>query len=389
MYSFGVFLKPLAADFHWTRAATSGAYSMFLLVAGFLYMLTGKLTDRFGPRIVMTACGLLLGLGLLLMSRISAIWQLYLFYGLLIGMGHSGGLVPLPSTVARWFVKRRGVMTGIAMAGIGVGAVVMPPVASQLIASYGWRNSYLVIGIVALVLIISVTQFLKRDPAQMGLAPYGASDLEASGLKPVAQGMSLSQAIHTSQFIMLIAIFLCVGFGVIAVTTHIVPHATDLGISDTSAANIIAVYGGLSIVGRIGLGVASDRIGHKATLVVGTILFSGALFWLLVVQKLLMFYLSAAVLGFAYGGLMTLVSPTIAVLFGLRAHGVILGTVVFIHCVGCSIGPLLTGWVYDTTGSYYWAFLGFAVCSAVGVILALLLKFNRKPGWVEEPVPNH
>jgi len=163
-YSFGVFFKPLLEEFGWTRAMTSGAFSLSLILTGLLSVVAGKMTDRFGPQIVMTVCGLFLGSGYLLVSQVSAIWQLYLFYGVIMGAGMGGSFVPLASTVARWFVKKRGMMTGIAASGIGMGILIMPPLANWLISSYGWRTSYMVVGVTALVLIIVAAQFLKRDP---------------------------------------------------------------------------------------------------------------------------------------------------------------------------------------------------------------------------------
>ena len=167
-YSFGVFFKPLLAEFGWTRAMTSGAYSLCMLLTGLLSIGTGRLTDRFGPRVVVTGCGLFLGLGCLLVSQVSALWQLYLFYGVMIGAGLSGAVVPMVATVARWFVKRRGMMTGITISGLGMGTLVMPPITNWLISTYGWRTSYIIIGITALVLVTSAAQFMKRDPAQIG-----------------------------------------------------------------------------------------------------------------------------------------------------------------------------------------------------------------------------
>ena len=128
MYTFGVFFKPLASEFGWTRAATSGAFSLFMVLHGFFYIVTGRLNDTFGPRIVVSGCGLFMWLGYLLMSQTSTIWQLYLFYGVIIAVGMGSGYVPLISTLIRWFVnnKKRGLMIGIAVAGIGVGTMIMP-----------------------------------------------------------------------------------------------------------------------------------------------------------------------------------------------------------------------------------------------------------------------
>ena len=132
--SFGVFFKPLLTEFGWARAMTSGAFSVYMFLHGLLYIVTGRLNDKYGPRILTTACGIVLGLGYLLMSQISAIWQLYLFYGVIIAIGTSGLWVPLMSTVTRWFVKRRGLMTGITVAGIGTGTIIVPPLANWSIS---------------------------------------------------------------------------------------------------------------------------------------------------------------------------------------------------------------------------------------------------------------
>ena len=171
LYSFGVFFKPLAAEFGWTRAVTAGAYSTCLFLTGLLYMVTGRLNDRFGPRVVITICALISGTGYFLMSRVNAVWQLYLFYGVIVAMGQSGGLIPIMSTIARWFVKRRGLMTGIVVAGVGVGIVVVPPVVTRLIDAYGWRTTYVVVSVIMLVVLLIAAQFLRRDPSQVGQLP--------------------------------------------------------------------------------------------------------------------------------------------------------------------------------------------------------------------------
>jgi len=382
MYSFGVFLKPLTVEFGWTRAITSGVFSVHMFLCGFLYIVTGSLNDRFGPRVVLTICGFLYGLGYLLMSQANTLWQLYLFYGVLTAMGVSGGFVPLPSTVARWFAKRRGMMTGVAVSGIGAGTIIMPPVASQLIASYGWRTSYLFIGSIALIFIIVAAQFLRRDPSQKGLSPFGRSEVGAEILNFEAEGASLLQAIRIGQFWMLSIMNFCFGFGLITIMTHIVPHATDLGIPPILAANIISIIGGVSIAGRIVIGIASDRIGGKISIIIGFILLLVAFLWLLTAKELWMLNLFAIILGFAYGGLVALISPILAELFGLKAHGAIMGIVVFAWTMGGAAGPVVAGHIFDITSSYYLAFLVCTILSFIGLILALLLKPIRRESLV-------
>ncbi|MFC2017287.1 MFS transporter, partial [Chloroflexota bacterium] len=342
-YSFGVFFKPLLTEFGWTRAETSGAFSLCMVLHGLLAIVTGRLNDRLGPRIVVTASAFFLGVGYLLISQISAIWQLYLFYGVMISIGMSGGFVPLVSTGARWFVKRRGLMTGIIVSGVGLGTMIMPPVANWLISSYSWRISYIVIGGIALALIILAAQFLRRDPTQMGQLPYGADEVKEEGLNLEVGGFSLREAIGTRQFWMLSVIFLCFGFFIQAIMVHIVPHAIDTGISAASAASILIIIGGLSLAGRVIMGGCGDRIGSKSAAIICFILIVIALSWVVAAKGVWMLYPFAIIFGFGYGGLVALQSLMVADLFGMRAHGVILGANAFISTIGAAIGPLLTG----------------------------------------------
>ena len=157
--SFGIFFKPVLTDFNWTRAVTSGGLSLSWIVHGLLGIIMGRLTDRFGPRVVLTICGFLLGLGYLLMSQIGTVWQLYLFYGVIIGAGMGGSWVPIVSTVARWFVKRRNLMTGIVLSGVSIGTLIGAPVASRLISAYDWRMSYVIVG--GIVLVVAVLAAFK------------------------------------------------------------------------------------------------------------------------------------------------------------------------------------------------------------------------------------
>ncbi len=377
--SFGVFIESLRPDFNRSTATISGALSLSWIMQGIFSMIMGRLTDRVGPRIVLTICGSLIGLGHLLMSQIGTVWQLYLFYGVIIGSGMGGSWVPIVSTIARWFVKRRNLMTGIVLTGVSIGTLAAPPVVSRLISVYDWRTSYLILGTAVLVAVVSVAQLLRRDPAQAKQRPYA----EGEGLKqesvPETRPFSLEEAVHTRQFWLASGMFLCFGFSVYTVIAHIVLDATGLGISPVSAANILATIGGLSLAGRIVLGIVADRLGNRQVFIIGFVLMAAALFWLVPNKEVWGLYLFAAVFGFAFGGCATSESPLVAGLFGLSSHGLILGVMnVLGFTLGAAIGPLVAGHIFDVTSSYQLAFVISGALSVVGLMLTVLLSPTKK-----------
>jgi len=373
LFTFGVFFKPMLTDLGWTRAVTSGAFAVFWIIQGLLSIVMGRINDRFGPRIVITVCGFVLGLGYLLMSQTGTLWQLYLFYGVIIATGMSGTFVPIASTVARWFVKRRGMMTGIVVAGSGVGGLIAPPLANWLISIYDWRVSYIILGSIALVVVILFAQLLRRDPAQVGLMPYGGSKEEME-LKGSTKAFSLKEAASVRQFWLVFSMYLCLGFALFIILVHIAPHATDLGFSAATAANILAAAGGGGVIGRLLLGGAADRIGNRRVFIIGFVLMAAALLWLVPATETWTLYLFAIIFGFATGGCIMSESPLVAELFGLRSHGLILGVTSFGFCIGAAAGPFLAGYIFDVTGSYNVAFLACAVVSVVGLILSAILR---------------
>ncbi len=383
-YTFGIFFQPILAEFDWTRAATSGAFSLYLILWGVSGIFVGRLNDKFGPRIVMTVCGFFLGLGYLLMSQIGAIRQLYLFYGVIIAVGMSGAWVPLISTVPRWFVKRRGMMTGIVTSGSGIGTILLSLVASRLIADHGWRLSYIMVGAGVLVLLMLAAQFLRRDPHKMGLLPYGGGGVEENSLNSPTGGFCFREAVGTGTFWMVCAVFFCFGFNLYTIMVHIVPHAIELGISPMLAASIIAVIGGVNTVGRIGIGSAGDRIGNKRCLIISFILLVVALLLVMAAKEVWLLYLFAVVFGFGYGGLAALMSPVPAELFGLRSLGTIVGAVMCSFTIGGAIGPVLAGRIFDVTGSYYLAFMTCTAVGITGIIVSALLRLPSGQGGVND-----
>ncbi len=378
--SFGVFFKPLVTEFGWTRATTSAAFSLSMIVSGVLGVVMGGLNDRFGPRIVLTVCGCFLGLGFLLMSQTATIWQLYLFYGVIIGIGVSGLWVPLLSTVARWFVKRRSLMTGIVLAGMGIGTLVAPLVVSRLIAAYDWRMACIILSIAILIVIALASQFLRRAPGQMEQLPYRKNEGGEQESKSGTEGFSLREAVHIRQFWLVFCMSFCWGFCLSSVLVHIVPYTIELGIPAVSAANILAAIGGMSVLGNFFLGHLGDRIGNRQIFIIGFILWTALLFWLVPSKERWMLYIFAFIFGFADGGLSASESPIIAWLFGLSSHGLIFGVLGLGFTIGAAIGPFVTGYIFDLTGGYQAAFLVCAAFSIFGLILASILRPTKRLG---------
>jgi MFS family permease len=371
---YGVFFNSLVSEFGWSRAAISGASSLAFFLMGLFGILVGRISDRIGPRNVMAITGLLFGLGHVLMSRLGAVWQLYVFYGVVVGIGMSSiDVIPL-STIARWFVRQRGTMTGTVKIGTGAGQFIIPLVASLLIIRYGWRTSYIILGTAVLILLVSIAQPLRRDPSGVSLFPD--SDKEPLGGKPdfAGEGLSLSEAIRTRQLWMICSVNLSILLCLMTIMVHIIPHARDIGISAARSASVLATIGGVSMVGRFFVGIAIDRIGSKRTMVIACILLIGGLLWLQTAKELWVLYLFAVIYGTAHGGFFTAISPIVAEFFGIRAHGVLFGIIAFCGTVGGALGPILAGHIFDVTAHYNPAFWLCTVMGILGLVLLLLLK---------------
>lgn len=375
--AFGIFFKPMLNDFGWTRAMTSGAFSLSIIVEGIVGIFMGGLNDKFGPRVVLMICGVLAGVGYFLMSGISSLWQLYLFYGVIIGIGLGGCYVPLVSTVARWFVRRRSLMTGIVSGGAGVGTLVLPLLANLLISTCGWRQSFLIMGILVMLIVVLCAWFLRRDPAQKGLRPYGAGDIESVVTGDSVRGYSFREAVFTPQFWIVYFMLFCYGFTSFSVMVHLVPHVTDLGISSGSAATILSVTGAVSVIGSLLLGNVADRVGNRRIYFIGYLGLALTFIGLLLSHELWVLYLLAVLFSLATGGEAAVESPLVAGLFGLRSHGLIYGVMGTGFMVGASLGPYFTGYIYDVNHSYSLAFIVCIALCVIGVALTLLLKPAR------------
>ncbi len=373
-FSYGVLFNPLISEFGWSRAAVAGASSLAFLLMGFLGIGVGRLNDRIGPRKLMTVTGVFFGLGYLLMFRLDAIWQLYVFFGIVFGIGLSSIDVIALTTIARWFVRKRGFVTGIVKVGTGAGQMTIPFLANILIIRYGWRHSCVIIGAAVLAILVSIAQLMRRDPGLMGLSPDGDAQGSAGSSLSAAEGLTLREALRTRQFWTLCAAFLAIVFCLMIVIVHIVPFARDIGVSPTIAAGILSTIGGVSMAGRFISGIAIDRIGSKRVMLFCFILLIAALLWLQMAKALWMLYFFAVIYGVAHGGFFTTFSPVVAEFFGIKSHGALFGFAMFNGTFGGAIGPFLAGYIFDITAGYVLAIWMCMLVAALGFVLISLLK---------------
>jgi MFS family permease len=372
-FSYGVFFKPMAGELGMNAATTSAAYSISFFMEGIFSLISGGLADRFGPRIVLSLSSILVAAGYCLMPLVHSPWQLCLFYGVVLGIGMGAMFVPLVSMTARWFNTRRNLMTGLVSSGAGAGMLVVPSSTAHLIDRYGWRTSFLIIGIAVPVVIFIAAQFMRRDPESIGTVPYGASGKTAAEGSS-ALGHALHEALRIPQFWIVFVMSFWFSTFSMAYNVHIVPDAINAGMHPTSAAHILALTGALLLVGRIVLGTIADKTGNKPIFIFCFLLSTAALLLISFMQAHWAFFVLAVMIGFSQGGVGSSQSPLIASLFGLRSHGLIFGFLGIGSTFGAAVGPLLTGYIYDRTGSYHWALLMCAAASLISLIFAFFIR---------------
>jgi MFS family permease len=380
-FSYGVFFKPMAEELDMNAATTSAAYSISFFMEGIFSLISGGLADRFGPRIVLSLSSILIAAGYCLMPLIHSPWQIFLFYGIVLGIGMGAMFVPLVSMTARWFNTRRNLMTGLVSSGAGAGMLIVPSSSAFLIERYGWRTSYLIIGIAVPLIVFVAAQFMKRDPKSIGTVAYGASGVQMVKGSTVKEH-KLHEALRAPQFWVIFAMSFCFSVFSMAYNVHIVPDAIQAGMQPTLAASILALTGALLLTGRIVLGIIADKKGNKPVFIFCFLLSTSALLLVAFVQVHWAFFVLAVMIGFAQGGVGSSQSPLIASLFGLKSHGLIFGSLGFGSTLGAAVGPLLTGYIFDQTGSYHWAMLMCAAASLISLIFASFI--NPSPRAQEE-----
>lgn len=385
-FTFGVFMPSISAETGWDRGSLSLPYSLYVFVYSALGIITGRLTDRWGPRVILTVGGCLLGSGIILVSQVQTLWQLYLFLGLLAASGMSAAYVPCNATVVRWFTLKRGLALSITSSGASFGMFIFPPLTTALITAYGWRSSYLILGLLALFVISLCAAFVVRDPEKMGLYPDGQLPPEPAahdtvGLPSPTDDWTLASAKRTAAFWLLNVIFTLTWLVVFMPMVHIVPFAVDLGIPQFQAAMTISVIGFAGFAGRLAIGAISDYLGRVPTLGLCLLLQALAFLGFTASTGLSLLYPAAAVFGFSYGGGTALFPALIGDFFGRVAVGAIVGFIFALAGSPAAFGPLIAGYIYTVTSSYTAAFLLSAALNAIALLLLFLLKKPQRSAF--------
>jgi MFS family permease len=375
----------MEAEMGWSRGGLSGAAALSLLLLGAVGPLAGRLADRWGPRMIIVLSLTLLALGSIASAYVQSLWHIYLTAGVLMAVGAGGSALSTGSTlVTRWFDKRRGLAMGLAAGGMSAGQLVVIPLATVLTLSYGWRASFLWLGVGLLVLIVPVGAWLLRNaPEERGARALGATGVaQTSAQFAAAQQagrVSLTEAAQTLPFWLLMGTFFVCGYtsnGM--VLTHFMPHALEHNFSAMEASAALGVMGAMNIVGTIGSGWLCDRFGRRGPLATYYFIRGVALLFLLYVWNVPSLHFWAALFGLNYISTVPPTTTMTANIYGRYSVGELSGWIFFAHQVGSALGAAGAGWIYEWTGTYSPAFVSAALMAFLAAGLSMMIR--------EEPI---
>jgi len=386
-YGFSVIFNSILGEFGWPRAVTAGAFSLARLEGGLEGPFVGWLIDRVGPRKMAVIGAVIVGLGYILLSKISALWMLYVLFGGVIALGFNAGFShAATAAVANWFIKKRGRALGIYTLGAGLGGATMVPLIGWLISQYGWRTTVVIMGIGVWLIVIPLSLVLRHRPEQYGYLPDGETAPDESDLTEVTSdnldeiNLTWREALRSASFWLLLLATGTRMIGQTSVVLHSVAYLTDIGIPEVAAATALGLMVAMSIPGRIIFGWLGDKFDKRKVLIASYLLQFIGIFILVNVETIGQVYIFLVVYGFAYGGAIPVFIAMRAEYFGRTAYATIQGLMQMFLIPATIVGPIFAGWVYDTTGSYNNAFILFAFLYLLGVII---IPFIRRP---EAPV---
>lgn len=385
LYAPPVFLLPLQEHFGWSRAAIATGSGIAALTSGLASPLVGSWIDRYGPRRIIILGGLVMGGGFASFGLMSSLWQLYAVNVIAACGMTCAAWIPNQTLISNWFDKKRGLAMGVSLTGIGFGGLAMAPLTGLLIVRLGWRLAFVGLGLLICAIVIPVAWMLVRSkPSDLGLLPDGAArDLSAgvpysgsSSGQHLTAGIELGESLRTSAFWLLALCNFLTVFASLSVVGHLVAFLGDRGFGDQTAATVLGITVGVSVSGRFLFGLVSDRINKRHAMAVALVGHAVAVLFLMKID--LSGALAAFVLtyGLALGGGAVVMPLLVGECFGLLSFGKILGLIMLSATLGAAAGPILTGRIYDVTGSYDVAFI---LHVAAFLTAALTVSFVTRP----------
>lgn len=384
-YTFPIFYVALLSEFGDRRGPTAAIYSLHMLTGGVISPLIGIWMDRWGPRRLLPAGAVLIAVGLALSAAARDLTDLALAFGLLVAVGVACvGNVPQSALLAQAFLRGRGAAIGMAFGGIGLGILVLSPLAQALITAFTWRGAFLGLAVLAAALLLPLTTVLL--PRRAGVAP----GVKVPGTIVADAGeWTLRDALRTRTLWYLLLVFFLTPVGMFAVTTHQVVYAVDRGYGHLTAVTIFGLVGALSSVGRFAFGALSDRFGRAATGVLSygfTALGIVALLFAAGPPVLWPLYAYAFFFGLSFGARGPIISAMTAELYRGHSYGAILGVITVGQGLGMALGPYLAGVAFDALGSYRAAF-GVSVLCIVAAAALLGRAGAHLPAAAGSPSP--
>jgi MFS family permease len=367
-YAFPVFFEVVVRDMGWARTQVALAQTIGTFVAGAVGVLVGRLIHKVGLRPIMVCGAIIAGLGLLLLRTVTEPWQFYLYYGLIFSLGIAGiATVPNMTAVESWFDHGKSTALGITATGIGAGGIVMPLLAEGLISRYGWQTACACLAGILILVCIPVSTIIMRTPQERKVAP-GPAQQEGLGVG----GATIEQALKQKSFWLISLSAMLLYLGYMIGLTHQVAFAVDMRIDRVAAAGAVSVLCVFSIPARIGFGKLGDIVDKRYVMMVVAGLHAVAFAVLLKTTNLAMLYGYSALLGVGVGGLTTMLPGLAADYFGRRHFGAVYGALEMVTTLGNMMGPVYGGWIYDTTKSYYLAFLSGIIVALLAIVLVYL-----------------
>jgi MFS family permease len=382
-YCFGIFVKPMFAEYQWPMSVISLGASINFIMYATGGIVSGRLLDTMAPKWIMTIGAVITAVGFILTSFVKTPLQLYLSYGVLCGLGASGiGVVVSSSSVGKWFVRKRGVAVGIASMGIGLGTMILTPVAGYIVKHYDWRDGFLFFGVLVFIIGVALSQMLMRrtNPEAYGLLPDGEQSNPIMGNNTIQNdiipNVSLIAVLKDSRFWIPV---ICFGIAVMVemmAFVHQVAYAINHNIGKIAAASSLGFIGVASIFGRFFFGWFSDRLRDpKYSAALGFLVMAAGMVILLHTTSVGFLYVYAIVFGFGYGSLAPMMPVLLADRFGRHVLGSAYGWLTFfVVGFGGGLGPVLGGFVYDTSGSYAYAWQFNLVTLVIVALIMLMLK---------------